>query len=135
MAEQAFVHRVAVRPGETDRMGVVHHSRYAVYFEEARTELLRSRGLSYRDLEEHGVYLVVAELQTKFRRPCRLGDVLEIECRVSGASYVRIDHEYVVRVAGVEAVALEATTRLACVDASGRPRKMPQALLDLLGVE
>lgn len=135
MEEGAFIHRVTVRPGETDQMGVVHHSRYAVYFEEARTELLRASGLSYRDLEGDGCYLVVAELATRFRRPCRLGDTLEIECRVSGASFVTISHEYTVRVAGSDAVALEAHTRLACVDGSGRPRKLPEALLKLLNVE
>jgi acyl-CoA thioester hydrolase len=134
VGDQAFVHRVVVRPSETDRMGVVHHSRYAVYLEEARTELLRSEGLSYRDIEGEGRYLVVAELETKFRRPCRLGDTLEIDCRVTGATYVTISHEYVARVAGTAAVALEARTRLACVDAQGRPQKLPEALLKLLNV-
>jgi acyl-CoA thioester hydrolase len=135
VAGEAFIHRVVVRPSETDRMGVVHHSRYAVYFEEARTELLRRSGLSYGAIEDAGCYLVVAELETRFRRPCRLGDTLEIECRVSQASFVTIRHEYAVRVEGQEGVAVEAKTRLACVDAHGRPRKLPEELLRLLGVE
>lgn len=134
MSGEAFIHRVVVRPSETDRMGVVHHSRYAVYLEEARTELLRSKGVAYRDVEREGRYLVVAELETKFRRPCRLGDTLEIDCRVTNASYVTINHAYTVRVAGTAAVALEAKTRLACVDAQGRPQKLPEVLLRLLNV-
>jgi len=115
-------------------MGVVHHSRYALYFEEARTELLRSRGLAYRDIEASGRFLVVADLAVKFRRPCRLGDELEIECRVTDASYVTVSHEYVVRVAGTPEVAVEARTRLACVTADGKPARLPDELLAILNV-
>jgi acyl-CoA thioester hydrolase len=115
-------------------MGIVHHSRYAVYFEEARTELLRSRGLTYRDIEASGRFLVVTDLAVKFRRPCRLGDELEIECRVTEASYVTVSHEYAVRIAGNPDVAVEARTRLACITADGRPARLPDELLSMLNV-
>ena len=52
---------VRVRYAETDRMGLLHHANYLVYFEQARTELLRDTGRSYRDLEDAGFYLVLAK--------------------------------------------------------------------------
>ena len=45
---------IRVRYAETDRMGLLHHANYLVYFEQARTELLRQHGLSYKDLEDQG---------------------------------------------------------------------------------
>ena len=47
-----------VRYAETDRMGLLHHANYFVYFEMGRTELLRERGISYRDIEDSGHLLV-----------------------------------------------------------------------------
>jgi acyl-CoA thioester hydrolase len=45
---------IRVRYAETDRMGLLHHAQYLVYLEQARTEVLRSQGLTYRDLEDQG---------------------------------------------------------------------------------
>lgn len=134
-AGKPFVHRVCVRPDEVDSMGVVHHSRYAVYLEEARTELLRAQGLTYRDMEKAGIFLVVAELSIKFRRPARLGDTLLIECGVTRATYVTVAHSYTARMAGSGEVALEAASRLACVGRDSRPTRLPDELLSILNVE
>ena len=56
---------IRVRYAETDRMGLLHHANYLVYFEQGRTELLRSRGLSYRDLEDQGFLLVLTKVQVE----------------------------------------------------------------------
>ncbi len=50
---------VRVRYAETDRMGLLHHANYFVYFEMARTEMLRQRGISYREIEDSGHLLVI----------------------------------------------------------------------------
>ena len=50
-------HQIRVRYGECDQMGFVHHSRYALYLEEARTEILRSNGLAYKDMEDEGIIM------------------------------------------------------------------------------
>ena len=52
---------VQIRVGykDTDKMGVVHHSNYVVFYEIARTEWLRSKGYTYRELEEKGVMMPV----------------------------------------------------------------------------
>ena len=67
---------IRVRYAETDRMGLLHHANYLVYFEQGRTELLRSRGFSYKDLEDQGYLLVLTRLQVRYRSPARYDDLL-----------------------------------------------------------
>ncbi len=75
-----FVHEceLRVRYKETDNMGVVHHSNYAVYYEYARTEMLRECGLTYKGLEEQGVMMPVREISSVFVSPARYDDLLTI---------------------------------------------------------
>ncbi|HWE39501.1 MAG TPA: thioesterase family protein, partial [Isosphaeraceae bacterium] len=65
---------IRVRYAETDRMGLLHHANYFVYFEMGRTELLRRRGHSYRDIEDAGHLLVIIDLSCKFKRPAYYDD-------------------------------------------------------------
>ena len=69
---------VRVRYAETDRMGLLHHANYFVYFEMARTEMLRQRGISYREIEDSGHLLVIIDIGCKFKRPAQYDDVLTI---------------------------------------------------------
>ena len=75
---------VRVRYAETDQMGIVHHSNYLVWFEAARSELCRSKGFSYKEMEdETDSLLVVAESYVRYKAPAFYEDVLAIRTRVS----------------------------------------------------
>ena len=76
---------VSVRYAETDRMGVAHHSSYLLWFELARTGLLREAGHAYRDLESNDVRLPVIEYGCRFLRSADYDDTLVIETRLRGA--------------------------------------------------
>jgi len=122
--------RVRVRYCECDSMGVAHHAAYVPWLEIGRTELLRSSGISYRELEAQGVFLVIVRLEAKYRRPVKYDDVVEVRTRVSKTSVVKIEHEYDVVVverdgAASETVAATAATTLACVDRDGKVRALP----------
>src|SRR5262249_20123210 len=67
---------IRVRYAETDRMGLLHHANYLVYFEQARVELLRSRGLTYREMEDQGFLLVLTKFEIRYRRPAYFDDLL-----------------------------------------------------------
>lgn len=118
--------QIRVRYAETDRMGLLHHANYLVYFEQARTELLRTIGASYKELEDQGYLLVLTKVEVKYRRPALYDDILTVRTTVERATSVRIDHRYEVLRAG-ELVAEGATT-LACVDRDGRPQALPDFL-------
>ena len=53
-------------------MGLLHHANFFVYFEQGRTELLRKRGMTYRDMEDAGHLLVIVDLGCKFKKPALL---------------------------------------------------------------
>jgi acyl-CoA thioester hydrolase len=117
---------IRVRYAETDRMGLLHHANYFVYFEQARTEMLRSRGLSYREIEDSGHLLVIIEIGCKFRKPAYYDDVLTIRTAVARVTHVKIVHEYKV-LRGDELLA-EGHSTLACVDREGKPQALPASL-------
>ncbi len=75
--------RVRVRYAETDQMGVVYHANYLVWFEVGRVELMRERGLNYRELEaEEGCRIVVVEVTARYKAPARYDDELIVQTRV-----------------------------------------------------
>ena len=127
-----YTHEVRVRYAETDRMGVLHHSRMFVLLELSRTEMLRRHGLTYRDMEDQGWFLVVSKASCAWKAPARYDDVLLIETEITRVTHTRIEHTYrVVRKSGGELLA-EARTTLACVDREGNIQRIPDTLADLL---
>ena len=117
---------VRVRYAETDRMGLLHHANYFVYFEIGRTELLRARGFSYRDVEDAGHYLVIIDLGCKYKKSAYYDDLLTIRTTVERVTHVKIVHKYEVLRDGVRLA--EGHSTLACVDRDGRPQALPDSL-------
>jgi acyl-CoA thioester hydrolase len=117
---------IRVRYAETDRMGLLHHANYFVYFEMGRTEMLRSRGISYREVEDSGSYLVIIDLGCKFKKPAYYDDLLTIRTTVARVTHVKIVHEYQVLRDGV--LLAEGHSTLACVDREGKPQALPAIL-------
>ncbi len=125
---------IRVRYAECDPMGVAHHGSYVAWLEAARTEILRDAGISYADMESHGVFLVITRLALAYKAPAFYDDLLTISAEVVGGGRARIDHAYEVTLAAPSKphaaaprprVLATATTTLACVDPSGRPVPLP----------
>lgn len=117
-----------VRYAETDRMGVVYHANYFVWFEIGRTDLLRDLGWTYRAMEESGVMLPVIEAHGEYRRPARYDD--EIEVRTTGrlVSAVRLEFTYDVVLAQDGTTAAVGLTRHAALGTDGRPCRLPDRI-------
>ena len=117
--------RVRVRYAETDRMGVVYYANYLVWFEVGRTELLRTLGWSYREMEQAGIGLPVIEATCLYHRPARYDDELEIRTEGTLVSAVRMRFDYqIVRMPGDELI-VSGRTLHAAVNAQGRPARLP----------
>ncbi len=82
-------HQIRVRYAECDRMGFVHHSVYALYFEEARTEILRIKGITYKDFEDAGIIMPVRSMKFDFKKAGRYDDLLTIEVQIVGTPEIR----------------------------------------------
>lgn len=117
---------IRVRYAETDRMGLLHHANYVVYFEAGRTELLRKRGFTYREMEDAGHLLVIVDVGCKFKRPAYYDDLLTLITIVEKVTHVKIVHRYEVRRDGM--LLAEGHSTLACVDRDGRPQPLPDTL-------
>ena len=90
-------YRRLVQYYETDQMGIVHHSNYIRWFEEARTDFLRNNGIVYSDLEQSGVMIPVVNVSCRFRTPARYDEWIEITTTLTAYNGVRLDFSYEVR--------------------------------------
>lgn len=117
---------IRVRYAETDRMGLLHHANYLVYFEQGRTELLRSQGLAYRDLEDQGFLLVLTRVQVRYRSPARYDDLLRLRTSVVRTTLVKIEHRY--ELFRDDVLLAEGETTLGCVDREGKAQALPEIL-------
>ena len=119
---------VRVNYSETDQMGVVYHARYLVWLDIARTEHLRLAGMSYRELEEAGLRLVVSEISVRYRHPARYDDRVRIRCWVRELVSRRIDFGYVVEHADEGRLLATAWTSLMALDRTMNLTRMPDAV-------
>jgi len=128
MSENTAVHEhvIRVRYAECDSMGYLHHAKYFEFLEEARTEALRAQGFRYRDLEQEGVFFVVAKLSCRYHHPIRYDDAVTVRTTIERFTRTRIDHAYQLFVDG--RLTTEAATTLACVGRDGKPRVMPDRI-------
>lgn len=127
-AEQRSVSRVRVRYAETDKMGVVYHANYFIWFEIGRTDLLRSLGWSYREMEADGVSLPVIEAQCRYHRSAKYDDELEVRAEGRMLSPVRMEFTYQVVRSEDQAVAASGRTVHAALDRAGRPCRLPERI-------
>ena len=127
-------HRLRVRYGETDQMGVVHHANYLLYMEDGRTRLMESLGCSYAQLERDGLGMPVRKTALRFRSPAHYDDELVVLSRVERLGGASLAFRYEIR--SVTGLALaEGSTELACIDLTHperRPCLIPDAVRELL---
>ena len=126
----SYQHQIRVRYAETDQMGYVYYGNYASYYEVARTEMLRSTGVSYKELEDIGVMLPVTDLSSKYLKAAKYDDLITINIYIRAKPGIRIKFEYELF---NEAGELLNTgfTQLVFVDMEkGRPCKPPQVFVD-----
>ena len=121
---------------DTDGGGIVYYANYLRFLERARTEWLRAHGHSQRELQsDPGVVFAVVSLTVDYRAPARLDDELAITCepRAEGAASLRVAQQ-IYRAAAPRQLLVEASVRVACVDAHTlRPQRLPAFVTQALG--
>jgi acyl-CoA thioester hydrolase len=117
---------------ETDQMGVVYHARYLVWLDVARTELLRTTGISYRELETLGLRLMVSELSVTYRRAARYDDAIRVRCWVRDVASRRITFGYAVEHDERGELLATATTALLVLDHAFNFARLPASVAELL---
>ena len=117
---------IRVRYQETDGQRRLHHANYLTYFEVGRTEMLRATGVTYRDFEDAGLFLVVSEVACSYRAPADYDDLLTVRTRLEKSGGASLRHAYeIVRGATILATG---STVVVCVDREGRVHRLPEWL-------
>ena len=140
MAEDGFLiagalteegHRLTQRVyyEDTDFSGLVYHARYLHFLERGRTDYLRCLGVEQRELitaDEEGLVFVVHRMEIDFKSPARMDNVLTIETVTEKAGGAKmILNQKILR---GDTLLIAAKVIIAVVNASGRPRRLPEAL-------
>jgi acyl-CoA thioester hydrolase len=109
---------------DTDAAGIVYYANYLKFAERARSELLRTRGLGNRALQEgEGIAFAVRRLAIEYLAPAYLDDLLEVRSRITSVRGASIEAEQDVLRDGRDLARL--TLTLACVARNGRPARLP----------
>ena len=131
MAE-SFIWPIRVYYEDTDASGVVYHARYLHWFERARSEWLRARGVSHQHLAaDFGAAFTVASVEIRYRQPARLDDLLQVTVSIAQHRHASLVFEQQLHRAD-STVQLLATAeiKVACVDlGSFKPRPWPAGWL------
>ncbi len=118
---------VRVRYAETDRMGVVYHANYLVWFEIGRTEFCRARGFAYLDMEENDhAFLVVAESYCRYKAPAHYDDELIIRTRITELRRRSVRFGYQITRLADGLIIAEGETGHVVTDNNGRVISMPE---------
>ncbi len=127
--------RLRVIYGDTDQMGVVYYANYFRYFEFARSEFFRAKGGSYRELEKEGMFLPVVEASCSYKASAKYDDLLVIRTWISELKRASLTFAYEIRREGEDRILCTGRTIHACIGRDGRPVRLPDAIVSVLGPE
>lgn len=117
--------------GDTDTMGYAYHANYLRWFEIGRTELFRSNGLPYREIEARGIFLPVSEAYCRFLAPVRYDELLVVETVIDAGFRGGMKFDYRLRAETEDKPRATGYTRHACVDGGGRVVRPPAFLREV----
>ena len=113
---------------DTDQMQVVYYANYFVYFERSRTDMLRDLGVSYREMEERGFILPVAEAHCKYKNPARYDDLLTFRSWVSEMRGVQLT--VTTEVWREDTLLVSGEVKLACVNREYKLTRLPDFFVE-----
>lgn len=132
MREFIKVKTIRVRYVETDAMGIVWNGNYLSYFEIGRTELMRSYGLPYAELENNGYQLPLIDTYVKFIKPARYDNEIEIFTKIVWDGGVKIKFEYEIRLEN-DIITKGYTNHTFINSVSKKPIKPPKIFREIIG--
>ena len=129
-----FSHRTTYRViyGDTDNMGQAYYGNYFRWFEIGRSEMFRALGLSYKAVEDNGIFLPVAEAHCKYAAPAKYDDILVIETSLDPKIKAGLKFDY--RIFGEDGETLLASgyTKHPCVNGEGKVVRPPKFIREII---
>jgi len=118
---------LTVRYVETDKSGRVYHANYLIYLDLARTDFLKQRGISYKEIEQQGIFFVVSEVSCSYLKPIGFSDRIRIVTRLEETKKASLVFNY--QVYRGDTQVFTGKTRLAAVSQTGKVLKIPDEVL------
>jgi acyl-CoA thioester hydrolase len=119
---------------DTDFSGAVYHANYLKFCERGRSDCLRLLGIRHHEMHWHETEgrmgFVVRRMICDFRRAARIDDLLEVETRFRDMAGARM--ELGQKILRQSEVLFAAEVTVALVDAMGRPKRFPRAMVEAL---
>ena len=113
---------------DTDQMQVVYYANYLEYFERSRTEMLRSIGFPYSEMEKMGFFLPVKEAHVTYHASACYDDLLTLRSYVSEARGARLT--IISEVLRGEELLVSGSVTLCCINSAHKVSRLPKELLD-----
>jgi len=123
---------IEVRYAETDQMGVVHHSVYPIYLEQARLDWLKRIGMHYQKMEDNGIILPLNKLSLEYKKSAIFGDHLEIDVSLSNLPKATMIFDYTIKNQKKELLTIAQTTLVFVNKHTKRPMRCPDHILTLI---
>lgn len=132
--EEMYVHKVQYY--ETDKMGVVHHSNYIRWFEEARIDYLEKIGIPYKMVEDMGFIGPVLSVKCEYKKPAVFGDTILVDTKLVELGNVRFRIKYEIMDSETKEIRAIGETTHCFLDSSGKvvsiKKKAPEVYERLL---
>ncbi|MDR0325918.1 MAG: acyl-CoA thioesterase [Oscillospiraceae bacterium] len=117
---------------ETDQMGIIHHSNYIRWFEEARVDFMEQTGYGYRQTVDSGYDLVLLSVSCEYKSMVRFSDTVRIQARITELSPLRMTVDYTVTDADTGKLRATGHTKHCCFDSRAqRPASLKKAQPEL----
>ena len=125
------MHRIKIKIyyEDTDAGGVVYYANYLRFMERGRTELLLDKGIDVAEYHDKGYFFPVVHVDIHYRRPAKLGEIIEVSSEVIEMTNASITFKQ--EIFRNDAVLVEATVKLACINKNGKPQRIPSELASL----
>jgi len=121
--------RIKIYYEDTDAGGVVYYANYLRFMERGRTELLSDKGINVAEYHDKGYFFPVVHVDIHYRRPAKLGEIVEVSSEVIEMTNASITFKQ--EIFRDDAVLVEATVKLACINRDGKPQRIPSGLASL----
>ena len=127
-------HRTTYRViyGDTDNMGQAYYGNYFRWFEIGRSEMFRSMGLSYKAVEDHGIYLPISETHCRYSAPAKYDDILIIETSVDSTIKAGIKFDYRIYHEDGKILVAKGYTKHPCVNKEGKVVRPPPFIKEII---
>ncbi len=125
-----FTYKVRVHYEDTDCNGVVYHPNYLKFMERARCELLREKGLKFREAKDEQILFAICSANLEYLKPAYLEDELEVLTKITKIGGASMDFsQSIIAVRDRNHVYCNGIIKVVCIDDALKPRPLPKSLL------